>query len=66
MPTPSIGIRIVYQGNNSFAGHMYVVLNDGAGGITSYGYYPRVSFPDGFIGGPGEVFIDKDLRDHEF
>ena len=55
MTSPSIGIRIVNAGNNSVPGHMYVVLNDGSGNVTTYGYYPNVSFPSGVFGGPGKV-----------
>ena len=65
MPSPSIGIRIVHAGNNSLLGHMYVVLNDGNGSITSYGFYPNRPFPDGVIGGPGRVRPDFDMDQHE-
>ena len=66
MTSPSIGIRIVNAGNNSVPGHMYVVLNDGSGNVTTYGYYPNVSFPSGVFGGPGEVRENFDRREHEF
>ena len=44
---------------------MYVVLNDGNGSITSYGFYPNRPFPDGVISGPGGVKKNVDMVFHE-
>ena len=65
MPGPSFGMRIVHAGNNSIPGHMYIVLNDGNGNVSTYGHYPNTSFPGGVLGGPGEVRKDYDKREHE-
>lgn len=37
----SVGIRIVYRGNNSDFGHMYVVLTDSDGTSQAFGLYPN-------------------------
>ncbi len=60
---PSIGIRIVYAGNNSEIGHMYVVFVPDNGPPESYGQYP-VTRRDAF-GGRGNVLAAVDYRDHE-
>jgi Ca2+-binding RTX toxin-like protein len=44
---------------------MYIILNDGNGNITSYGFYPKTSFPSGLIGGSGEVREGYDKIFHE-
>ena len=36
---PTIGIRIVSQGNNSDWGHMYVVFKDDNGNVSVFGLY---------------------------
>ena len=57
----TLGIRIVYSGNNSSAGHMYVVLKDNVGNVVTYGFYPEQSrFYD-----LGEARRDYDYREHE-
>jgi hypothetical protein len=37
---PSIGIRIVYQGNASLPGHMYTVFKGADGSVQAFGRYP--------------------------
>ena len=60
---PTIGIRIVYAGNNSRVGHMYVVFKDDAGQTTAFGHYPTSAV--NAIGGLGGVRENFDLDEHE-
>lgn len=60
---PTMGVRIVYAGNNSVAGHMYVVFKDDDGTITTYGHFPLTQ--SDATGGRGIVRRDDDKFAHE-
>ena len=60
---PTLGIRIVYAGNGSVVGHMYVVFKGEDGTITTFGHFPVTNL-DG-LGGAGAVRRDDDRRAHE-
>jgi len=57
----TIGIRIVYAGNQSVPGHMYVVFTDDDGSVETFGHYPDSKI-DG-MGGPGGVVRDDIVRE---
>ena len=60
---PSIGVRIVYAGNESLVGHIYVVFRPDVGPATTYGKFPSSNF--NALGGRGIVLKDADYADHE-
>jgi len=57
----SIGIRIVYDGNQSGPGHMYVVFKGDDGSVETFGHYPQSGIDAG--GGRGEVRTSDKVRE---
>ena len=60
---PTIGVRIVYAGNESLAGHVYVVFKPDTGPITTYGKFPISNL--NALGGRGIVLKNVDNVTHE-
>ena len=59
----SIGIPIVFAGNQSLPGHMYVVFKGDDGSVETFGHYPQS--PLGGLGGPGGVRSDDLAREQK-
>ncbi len=60
---PSVGVRIVYAGNESLLGHVYVVFKPDTGPSITYGKFPISDF--NALGGRGIVLKNVDNIAHE-